>query len=480
MRPAWFLFICALSFVLVQSCNSIGQEGDDNSDFSESLIERDLDEIVESGVLRVVTMYSSTNYFLYRGEPMGYEYELVQRLAEYLKLELQVIIARDLGELFEKLNNGEGDIIAAGITITNERKHNIRFTDYLYLTKQVLVQKKPDNWRSLMRHQIDENLVKDPIDLIGDTVHVPKGSSYFNRLQHLQEEIGGNIHIKVIDGELPVEKIISMIVDGDIKYTVADQSLAEVSASYYPVLDVQTPISFSQRIAWAVRKNSSNLVDTVNFWIKKMKKYNDYYAIYDKYFRSSRSYKKRVKSDFYSENTGKISPYDDLIKLYTQPTGWDWRLISSLVYQESHFDPEAESWVSANGLMQLMPSTAEEMGITDMSDPNQNIRGGIKYLRSIWKQWETIPDSIQRLKFTFASYNCGIHHVQDAQRLCENEGKNPDIWDGNVEEEVLNLTYSKYYSDPAVKYGYVRGREPVSYVKEIFERYEVYKQFIES
>ena len=220
------------------------------------------------------------------------------------------------------------------------------------------------------------------------------------------------------------------------------------------------------------------MLDTVNFWISKIKKYNEYYAIYDKYFKSPRSFKKRVKSDFYSMKTGKISPYDGIVQKYTSKLGWDWVLISSLIYQESHFNPEAESWAEANGLMQLMPSTAEELGVTDMGDPQQNIRAGIRYLKRLWDEWPGIPDSIQRLKFTFASYNCGLQHVADAQRLAEKYGMNAQIWDENVEVQVHNLTYPKYYRDDVVRSGYVRGSETVNYVREIFERYDLYRQFI--
>lgn len=439
---------------------------------------QDLKEFLEEGKLRAITIYSSTNYFLYRGQPMGYEYEMLQRLSEYLKLELEIVVANDINEMFELLEKGEGDIIASGLTITNERKYDVRFTDYLYLTKQVLVQRKPDNWRRMMLHQIDQNLIRDPIELIGDTVFVRKNSSYFRRLQNLEEEMGGNIHIQVVDGEVSTEKLIAMVEQGEIKYTVADEHIARINASYYPILDIKTPISFSQRIAWALRKDSRHLADTINFWIGKFKKYNDYYAIYDKYFKNSRAFRKRVSSDYYSEKTGKISPYDEIIKTYAEPYGWDWRLISALVYQESHFDPGAESWASANGLMQLMPSTAQELGVEDMNDPHQNLSGGIRYLKQLYDQWESIPDSIQRLKFTFASYNCGIHHVYDAQTLAERKGLESKVWDENVEKAILNLSHPKYYRDKEIKYGYVRGKEPVNYVQRIFELYDLYQNFV--
>ncbi len=440
-------------------------------------VQRDLKDIKEDGVIRVITMYSSTNYFLYRGQTMGYEYELIQRLAKDFGLKIELVVVRTIRELVEKLRAGEGDIVAAGMTVTNSRKHYVRFTNALYQTNQVLVQRKPSNWRKLKLHQIEQSLVRDPIHLLGDTVLVRKNSSYFHRLTNLEEELGGNIHIIAVDN-MDTEKLISLVEEGEIKYTVADKNLAEVNAVYFPDLDVKTDLSFSQQIAWAVRRTSPNLADTLNIWIEKMKKRNDYYAIYDRYYKSSRSMKKRVESDFFSEKTGKISPYDEIIKKYVEPTGWDWRLVASLVYQESQFNPKAHSWAKASGLMQIMPRTARDLGIKNIHDPNDNIRGGVKYLKQIWDHWEGIEDSTERFKMTFASYNCGMFHVEDARRLAEKEGMNPDVWNENVEVQILNLRFSKYYRDPIVKYGYVRGSEPVKYVREIFERYEDYKRFI--
>jgi membrane-bound lytic murein transglycosylase F len=186
-----------------------------------------------------------------------------------------------------------------------------------------------------------------------------------------------------------------------------------------------------------------------------------------------------VKSDFYSLNNQEISPYDDLIQKHAENINWDWRLVASLIYQESRFDPNNSSWANAQGLMQIMPKTAEELGVTNPNDPKQSIRGGTTYLGQLWENFETIQDSIQRTKFTMASYNCGLYHVKDAQKLAEKRGLDAKTWDDNVEDVVLGLSLPKNYKDPVVKYGYVRGVEPYNYVNQIFERYEHYKQFIE-
>lgn len=153
--------------------------------------------------------------------------------------------------------------------------------------------------------------------------------------------------------------------------------------------------------------------------------------------------------------------------------------MASQIYQESKFDPRVSSWAKASGLMQLMPETAKELGITNRADPGQSIKGGTKYLKQLWGNFKNITDPIQRTKFTLASYNCGLYHVKDAQSLAKKRGLDETIWDNNVENMILELSQPKNYRDPVVKYGYVRGIEPYNYVIQIFERYQHYRQFID-
>ena len=438
----------------------------------------DLEQIKASGTLRALTVYSGTSYFLYKGRPMGYEFELLERFAEYLDVDLEMIVVNNINELFEKLNNGEGDIIAHGLTITTDRKEEVSFSNHLYLTKQVLVQKKPDNWRGMSWTNLKKALVHDTIDLLGDTISIRSMTSYKERIYNLSDELGGTIHINLLSGELATDEIIEKVVNGDIKYTIADNNIASIMATYYPILDVKVLVSFSQRIAWATRHDSQNLLNATNNWLKQIKRKIDFNVIYNKYFKNKKYFRRRIKSNFYSLNNQQISPYDGLIKKHSKVLNWDWRLVASQVYQESKFDPRVSSWAKASGLMQLMPNKAKELGVTNRSDPEQSIKGGTKYLKRIWKNFEHIPDSIQRTKFAMASYNCGMGHVFDAQRLAEIEGLKKDVWDDHVETMVLKLSKPEYYNHPIVKYGYVLGLEPYNYVKQIFERYQHYVQFI--
>lgn len=474
MKSTISFILISTIFLLLSGC---GGEGRESMPDTEQTFERDLEAIKKHGKLTAITNYSPTSYFLYRGEPMGYEYELLEHFASYLDVELEILVTNDVDSLIDKLNNGEADLIAFGLTITQNRKQEVAFTDYLYLTHQVLVQRKPENWRNLRWSEIEKSKVKDAIELIGDTVSVRRNSSYFERLQNLSDEIGGEILIDTLPGHLTTDEIIKMVVDGEIKFTVADNNLAAINASYYPSLNVEVPISFSQRVAWATRFDSPDLLKAANEWITEMKKKVDYYVIYNKYFENKRKFRARVKSEFYSKNEQKISPYDELIKSNARRIGWDWRLVASLIYQESQFKPSAFSWAEASGLMQLMPETAEELGVTDRSDPAQSIRGGTDYLLQLWNRIENVSDSLERVKFTLAAYNCGLGHLYDAQRLAEKRGLNPSIWDDNVSDMMLALSYPKGFNDEVVRHGYVRGIEPYTYVEQIFDRYQHYMQF---
>ena len=440
-------------------------------------INYDLDDIVSSGVLRVITTYSPTGYFLYKGETMGFEYEIFKRLADHLNIGLEIVLAKNVDSVIPMLNRGDGDIIALGYTITSARKEDVSFTDPYMITHQSLIQKKPDNWRKMTIDNIKDALATDIIDLINDTVSVRQNSSYYLRLKELSNELGDSIHINVLPGKVSDEQIIKMVSEGEIKYSIIDDHKASIHKSYFPNIDTDTPVSLSQRIAWAVRKTSPDLLGIINQGLATIKRKPDYNMIYEKYFENKRQFHKRLDSEYYTGTTGKFSKYDEMVKKYSADLGWDWILVKSLIYQESMFNANNKSWVGASGLMQLMPATAREMGVSNIHDPEQNIKAGSKYLAKMHSYWEKIPDSVQRIKFAMASYNCGYNHIKDAQKLAKKYGKDSLTWDEGVDYFALNLSKPKYYNDPVVTYGYARGSEPYEYVKDIFERYKNYKTF---
>lgn len=437
-----------------------------------------IEKIKKKGKLVAVMDFNSTNYFIYRGEPMGYQYELLQLLAKELNVKLEVKVENDIDKNFNMLKKGECDIIAINLTITKDRANKINFTYPHSQTRQVLVQRKPDNWESLSPDEIEGRLIRNQLDLAKKVVYVQKGTSYATRIKNLSDEIGDSIKI-IEKADKEVEELIELVASGEIDYTVVDENVALVNQIYYPILDVKTAVSFPQNLAWGLKKGDESLKTEIDKWLVNFKKTAHYNIIYDKYFKNPRSVR-IVESDYYSNSSGKVSQYDEYIKKYSKEIDWDWRLLASLVYQESRFKYNAQSWAGAYGLMQLMPTTARRFGVNKNSSAEMQIKAGVDFIKWLDKRFDIrgIDDEEERIKFILASYNVGLGHILDARRLAEKNGLDPDVWQDNVDEYILKKSNPKYYKDPVVKYGYCRGSETYNYVYQILDRYEHYKNII--
>lgn len=467
----------SISLLFAVSCLYSCQKQTDQDEFAkEPKVELDLEAIQKRGYLVALIDNNSVSYFIYKGRPMGYEYELLKRLARDLKVELKVKLIAGIEQAIDLLNKGEGDILAFPLTITQERTQYLTFTDALFNTHQVLVQKKPANWRMQPPQVIEKKLIRNPVKLIGEEVHVMKGSAFKERMINLSNEVGGEIKIVEDSALAETESLIRQVATGEIKYTVTDQTLAMVNSFYYPNLDINTVLSLPQQIAWAVRTNSPELVKAINLWLKESKRSGVFKVIYNKYFNSSRLTEARITSEYSSMVGNRLSPFDEQIKAGAEQIGWDWRLIASVAYQESNFDPKVKSWAGAVGLMQVMPATGDFFKVTNLLDPNQNIKVGVKFLKYLdTRLAKTVPDPEERIKFVLASYNAGLTHVTDAQKLTQKYGKDPTVWDDNVEYFLSKKADPKYFRDPVVVVGYCRCIEPVKYVKEVLQRYDEYK-----
>ena len=424
-----------------------------------------------------MTDINSTNYFIYKGEPMGFNYELLKSFSDHIGIDLEIVTENQLERAFEMLKSGEADLLAIGLTVNSSRKKEILFTEPIDETRQVMVQRKPGNWRSLTADDLDRRLIRNQLGLAKKTIYVQEGSSHVERLHTLAAEIGDSINI--IEVPYESEKLIQHVANGEIDYTVCDENIALVNAKYYPGIDVSTPVSFPQSLAWGVRKkNSDALLSELNRWIAAYKKTGSFALLHAKYFNNSRS-SIIVRSDYYALNSGKVSQYDDMIRRYSASIKWDWRLLASLICQESHFNPNVESYAGAVGLMQIMPVTGRNFGIDITSSPENNMKAGIHYINWLHSIFDPkITDENERINFILASYNAGPGHVLDAMKLAEKNGMDPQKWDGNVALWLTKKSEPRYYNDIVVKNGYFRGKESVAFVAEILDRYEHYKNII--
>jgi membrane-bound lytic murein transglycosylase F len=433
-----------------------------------------LKKILTEGVLTATTDYNSTNYFIYRGEPMGYQFELLKSFAHFLGVKLELIINNDLESSFNCIHNNGCDVIGLGLAITKDRNNVVDFTLPINQTRQMLIQRKPEGWRKMPTAEaIEARLIRNPLNLAGKTIHIQKNSIFKDRLINLSEEIGADIHIVELD--VTVEELIRMVASHEIEYTVSEEYIALVNIKYYPDIDIGTAISFPQNIAWAVKKEAYGLLDTINYWLRNFKNTRESAFLYNKYFKNTGRVNPAKRTTF-AVTEGKISPYDDLIKKYSDTIGWDWRLLASLIYQESRFYPDTVAWSGAFGLMQMMPGTARDYGLDSLSSPEEQIRAGVEFIAALEKQLTDKTENVEeRTKFVLAAYNAGIAHIYDARRLAEKYQKDPFKWNDNVDFFILNKSKPEYYNDSVVRYGYCRGEETYAFVNQIYERFQHYK-----
>jgi len=457
MKRGLYLFI--LVQILISACTKTITEGE-----KVELPPMDLEQIKMRGKIVAVTDYNSANYFIYKGRPMGYQYELLEDFADHIGLQLELRVEDNTDEKIEMLENHACDIVALNMAVTQESKQDLTLTNPHSVTRQILVQRKGKGQ--------DIGYLTNQVDLAGKTVYVEKNSAYALRMKNLASEIGDTIYIREVDED--AETLIQWVSSGKIDYTVCYENIALISRIKHNNVDISIPVSFDQNLAWVVRSDSPELLAFINNWLENYKSTTKYRVLYRRYFVSG-NLEQIAKSEFSTFGEGKMSMFDQAIKKYSEHIGWDWKMLASLIYQESRFKPQAKSWAGAFGLMQLMPRTGRKFGVNESSSPEDQILAGVKFLKWLDKRYEEeIPDMDERIKFILASYNVGFGHVQDARRLAKKNGMDPNIWKDSVEFFLLNKSKPEFYNDSVVKYGYCRGTETFKYVNEIIERYQHY------
>jgi membrane-bound lytic murein transglycosylase F len=428
---------------------------------------RSLQEIVKSGYIRVLTRNNDTSFFIYRGHRMGFDYELGKKLAQHIGIRVDMIITQGWSEMVPALLKGEGDVIAAEMTVTEERKKQVLFAEPWGHTREVVV------WKD------GSPEIKSAEDLAGKEVHVRKSSTYWQSLLELNEKLRAagrpEVVLKAVPEDWETDTILQAVSKGEMVYTLADELLSSVHTAYWDNLVVGPAVSAERDLAWAVRPGDVELKKAIDEVFRDLRKKPDFNILRKKYFEAERTLKKERKDKFYASETGTLSPYDPLVRKYADQHGFDWRLVAAQIYQESRFDPQRKSWVGALGLFQIMPATARGLGINDPTDPEQSIRGGLKYMQQLSDHYQDVAEPIERYRFALAAYNSGFGHVDDARKLTRAARQDPAIW-RQVAPWLLKLSDKKYAKK--ARFGFCRGSEPVDYVRHIDERYTGYAQLV--
>lgn len=462
-KTALGIFLLLSFFPLVQSCGNKEKKG------GKPVVETPAPSVPDT--LRAATLYGPTSYFNYRGQTMGFDYENVKRFAADEGMVLDLKVAPTLQALLKMVKEGEVDLAAYPVPYIEEYNNQVLHAGHREVTWQVLVQ------------PAGKERISDVTQLVGKTVYVEKDSKYHYRLQNLDQELGGGIDIVPISKDsLITEDLIQMVDQGEIPMTVVDSDIAELNKSYFPRLDVGMKISLDQYSSWAVRNDCDSLAARLNRWDKKTDNTEMLRSVYKKYFEMSKTsgeYEDITSAKGLMVKNGVISPFDDVFRRHAHITGYDWRLLAAIGYNESRFNNNVVSWAGAQGLMQLMPATARAMGISPdaLRNPDANVLAAARLIKKLDSSLESkVADPSERMKFVVAAYNCGLGHIYDAIALASKYGLDPDVWTGNVSEAALMKSRPQYYNDPVVKNGYFRGRETTEFVERVMSAYDYFRE----
>jgi len=414
--------------------------------------------ILKKGEIILITQNNAHCFYIYRDQPMGFEYELAKAFAEYLGVKLKVQIIEKWEDLIPALKNSKGAFIAANMTASPERKKAAAFSDgYMHVRQHIIVNKKN---RDIQKQE----------DLAGHTVHVRKMMPYEEQLNKLKER---GINLKITFHEdTATEELIRKVSEGEIEITIAYTNIAHLNRRYYPRITVTGAISEYESLAWAVDKNALSLASRMNSFFKTIKANGKFAEIYNRYYSDIDSFDNININNFYLMMQIRFPLYSQTIKDVSAKYGFDWRLIAAQAYQESHFDPLAQSHAGAHGLMQITEQTAFSLGFMDIYDTEQNIYAGVRHLKNLYDSYDRAA-GFDRLLIALAAYNIGEGHIKDAQDLAVKRNLNPNDW-ASLSKVLPLLSEQRYYS--RTKYGYCRGFEAVNYINQIMSYYDILKK----
>ncbi|KAA1194400.1 membrane-bound lytic murein transglycosylase MltF [Pseudohalioglobus sediminis] len=412
-----------------------------------------LDHVLDSGRLTVVSRNSPTTWYIDKQGDTGFEYALAQRLADRLGVELNIVPAYSLDEIFVKLDRGDADLAAAGLALTGDWESRYPHSvPYYQLRPQVIYM--AGNYRP-----------REVADLRNMSIAVLAGSNHSGYLQALKQ--GGFPEISWREvAEVDSMELLELVDAGEVELAIVDSNEFTVQQRLYPRLKVAFDLGSSQDMVWYLPPDRDNtrLLAVINEFLGELQADGTIAAIRDAQFGHSRIIS-RIGSHTFTLNMQRVLPrYEDLIRKVAAEYQMDWHLLAAIAYQESHWNPRAQSPTGVRGMMMLTLPTAREMGVTNRTDPGQSLRGGARYFKQIKRR---LPDDIyepDRTYMALAAYNIGRGHLEDARVLTERRGGDPHLW-SDVMEALPLLQNSKYYQ--TVKRGYARGNEAVTYVQNI-------------
>jgi len=417
-----------------------------------------LERVRQGGILVVATRRAPSTYHDGANGPDGFEYAMLQAFARHLNVKVRFVFPHTLEELLDTTIRGGVHLAAAGLTITASREEQLAFSlPYRYVTEQVIYRRGSRRPRSLS-------------EVGPDDLHVVADSSHEETLRQLKATQFPSLSWQDHPG-VSTERLLSALEQGNLRLTVADSDDLALNRRVYTHAASAFELGEPQPIAWAFSKTGDdNLRNAANNFFKLIEKDGRLQRLRARYFGHTGRLNFVDTRDFWRHVRDRLPELQSYFEDAAEQTGIDWRLLAAIGYQESHWRADAVSPTGVRGIMMLTQATAKQMGIEDRNDPKQSIVGGAKYLRVVEKK---IPERIQepdRLWLTLAGYNIGFGHLEDARVLTQRDGANPDLW-LEVKQRLPLLAQEKFYK--TVRYGAARGREPVNYVDNIRNYYDL-------
>jgi len=421
-----------------------------------------LEQVKDSGELRVLTRNAATTYYIGPHGHTGPEYDLIQAFAEHLGVSVNLVVEDNLQVILDKITNGDAHIAAAGLTVTEERQKFVRFTPpYQNITQQVVYRQGNGKPRSITA-------------LSDGFLEVLANSSHAERLLELQQEYPELNWNETED--MSSSELITLVVEEVIDYTVADSNDVSLMRRYHPEVRVAFNISKQQELAWAMpRTEDDSLYQAAVEFLKTIKENGELDTMLARHYGHIRNYDYAGTPTYMRHIAGRLPTYMDHFKSAAEANELDWRLVAAVAYQESHWNPLAVSPTGVRGMMMLTKVTAAELGIKERTDPIQSIDGGARYLRTLFDKFADLPEP-DRTWLTLAAYNVGYGHVKDAQWLTKKSGGDPSQWT-DVKQKLPLLSQQKWYRQ--TQYGYARGHEPVKYVENIRSYYDILRWHVD-
>ncbi len=426
----------------------------------------DLDGMLQRRMVRILVVPSQTSYFVDKGTQRGIAYDSGRAFEEQLnearkkgshRVEV-VFVPVNRDEILKALVLGHGDVAIANLTITPERQQFVDFATPIYTGVDEIVVTGPQS-----------PAIETVDDLSGKKIFVRASSSYFQSLWHLNGTLAKQgkpgVVVETAPEELEDEDILQMLNAGLIDFAIVDDHKAEFWAQVLPgiVLHPDIAVRKGGEVAWAVRKNSPQILAAVSAFAKAHGKGT---AFGNQKFREYLKNLKYVKSASSEAERRKLLELIAIFRKYADQYSFDWLMMAAQGYQESRLDQSVKSPVGAIGIMQVMPATGKALAVGDIRQRENNIHAGTKYLRQVVDQYFNDPaiSPLDRTLFAFASYNAGPNRMARLRKEAAKEGLDPNVWFGNVEQVVAREV----------------GQEPVRYVANIYKYYVAYRLVMET